>query len=233
MSDVASGRAMWWGSRVTADATERTDGTRDPVTTVVFDLGAVLVGWDPRRVWSRTLSEAEIELFLSESRFAELNHTLDGGRTYADARAELERRAPHHVGTLDAYWSAFADALTGPVPGMAELVAEIDGLGLRLLGLTNWSAETIHHAVPAAPAIGMLEDLLVSGREGLAKPDPAIFELLLERYELVPEQTVFVDDSPANVTSAAGLGLRAVQFTGAAALRTALRALGVAVAPPS
>lgn len=203
------------------------------LTTVVFDLGNVLIGWDPRRVWSRELSDAEIETFLSESGFAELNHAMDGGRRYAESRAELASRSPHHVATLDAYWHAFPDALTGPIPGTAELVSEIAGLGLRLLGLTNWSAETIHHAPASAPAISMLEDLLVSGREGLAKPDPAIFELLITRYGLVPEQTLFIDDVAANVEAARSVGLHAHQFTGVDALRVELRTRGIDVARSS
>ena len=201
------------------------------ITTVVFDLGNVLIGWDPHRVWSRTLSDVEIERFLSESGFEGLNRSLDAGRSYADARAELQARAPHHVATLDAYWEDFAGALTGPVPGTEQLVSELAGLGMRLLGLTNWSAETVHLAPDAAPAVRVLEDLLVSGREGLLKPDPAIFELLLDRYRLAPERTVFVDDVQANVDGARSVGLHAYLFTGVAQLRADLRSLGIGVAP--
>jgi 2-haloacid dehalogenase len=209
------------------------DRSSSPITTVVFDLGQVLVGWEPRRIWSRELSDAEIDAFLLESDFARLNHSLDAGRSYVDARAELEARAPHHVATLDAYWNAVSESLTGPVAGTEEIVTELADLGLRLLGLTNWSAETIHHAPVAAPAISLLEDLLVSGREGLAKPDPAIFELLIERYGLTPAETFFTDDSPANIETARSLGLQVHLFTGAQGLRTALRAHGVDVAGPS
>lgn len=201
--------------------------TSPTITTVVFDLGNVLIGWDPGRVWSRTLSAAEIETFLEEARFEQVNRSLDGGRTYADARAELHERAPHHVATLDAYWNDFAGALTGPIPGTEELVSELVERGVRLIGLTNWSAETVHHAPVAAPAIGMLEDLLVSGREGLLKPDPAIFELLIERFGLVPDQAVFIDDVKANVDGAASVGLHALLFEGVEGLRRDLRSLGV------
>lgn len=200
------------------------------VTTVVLDLGNVLIGWDPRRVWSATLSDAEIDAFVSEAGFEELNRSLDGGRSYADARADLAARAPHHVDTLDAYWEAFEASLTGPVPGTAELVGELRDLGVRLLGLTNWSAETFHHASAVAPAVGMLEDVMVSGRERLLKPDPAIFELLVERYGLTPSQTLFVDDSPANVDGARSVGLLAHRFIGVPGLRSELRCHGIEVA---
>jgi 2-haloacid dehalogenase len=116
----------------------------------------------------------------------------------------------------------FADSLPGPVPGSAELVEELRAAGVRLLGLTNWSAQTFPHAVPAAPAIGLLEDVLVSGHEGIAKPDPAIFRLLAERYGLDPARTLFADDSPRNVAAAAAEGYVAVLFTDAATLRADL-----------
>jgi 2-haloacid dehalogenase len=197
------------------------------ITTVVLDLGNVLIGWDPRRAWAPTRSEEEIAEFLEESGFTDLNRSLDGGRRYADARAELELRHPHHVPTLDEYWEAFADTLTGPVPGMHELVAQLHAGGTRLLGLTNWSAETYHHAPAAVPAIALLEDVLVSGRVGLAKPDPAIFELLIGRYRLVPEQTMFVDDAEANVVAARSAGLIAHRFVDAERLRADLEDRGV------
>lgn len=197
------------------------------ISTVVLDLGNVLVEWDPRVVWARTMSEAEIEEFLEQSGFAELNRSLDGGRRYADARADLEARHPQHVETLDAYWEAFPETLVRPVPGMAELVAELSAAGTRLLGLSNWSAETYHHAPVAAPAISLLEDVLVSGHVQLAKPDPAIFGLLISRFELDPARTLFVDDSEPNVVAARAAGLRAHLFTGTELLRVELVELGV------
>lgn len=198
-----------------------------PISTVVLDLGNVLVEWDPRAVWSATMTDAEIDRFLEESEFSELNRSLDAGRPYADARADLARRHPEHAATLDAYWEAFADTLVRPVPGMAEIVAELDARGTRLLGLSNWSAETYHHAAVAAPAIEMLEDVLVSGHVGLIKPDPEIFALLISRFGLDPAATLFVDDAERNVQAARGAGLHAHHFGGAAGLRTELLALGV------
>ena len=197
------------------------------IEVVVLDLGNVLIEWDPRVVWSRTMSDAEIDQFMDESGFAELNRSLDGGRSYADARAALARSHPQHVPTLDAYWEAFADTLVRPVPGMADLVAELRAGGTRLIGLSNWSAETFHHAPVAAPAIALLEDVLVSGRVQLAKPDRAIFELLISRFALEGARTLFVDDSEANVRAAREAGLHAHHFSGADRLRAELRAMGV------
>jgi len=197
------------------------------VDTVLFDLGNVLVGWDPRRAFAGRLPHDAVEAFLTD--FPHLNRRQDAGRPWADARAEAETTAPRHVPALDVYVAHFDDALTGPVPGTAALVEELRGAGVRVLGLTNWSAELYHHAEPAAPAIGLLEDVLVSGEVGLVKPDPAVFVLAARRFGLDPARTLFVDDSAENVAAAREVGYDAVVFTGADDLRAALVARGVAV----
>lgn len=197
------------------------------ITTVVYDLGQVLIGWDPTRVWSRTMSPEQIDELTTAIDFPALNRGLDAGRPFQHAYEEVLATWPDHALPLRAYWEDFPTSLTGPIPGSEDLVAELKEAGVRLLGLTNWSAETYHHAQAAAPAVGLLEDVMVSGREGLAKPDPALFARLIDRYGLVPAQTVFVDDSPANIAAAADAGLETVLFTGTGALRQRLQELGV------
>lgn len=201
------------------------------IDTVLYDLGNVLVTWDPYAAYAGRMAREDVEAFFAEVDFPALNLRQDAGRTWAQARAELARTHPHRVGALDLYVENFPRTLTGPVDGSEDLVRELRDAGVRLLGLTNWSAETFHAAVPAAPAIGLLEDVLVSGRVGLAKPDPRIFALAVERFGLDPARTVFVDDSAANVDAARTLGLHALQFVGTPALRRDLRDLGLPVAP--
>lgn len=196
-------------------------------TTVVLDLGNVLVTWDPAAAFVGSLTPEETAEFFAAVDFPRLNQLQDAGRPWAAARADVSARSPHLATLLDVYLENFACTLTGPVPGVAELALELRDAGVRLLGLTNWSAETYHHAVPAAPAIGLLEDVLVSGRVGLAKPDPQIFRLLARSYGLEPARTVFVDDAPANVAAADAEGYDAILFTDATALRTALVARGL------
>ncbi|GAA0034523.1 HAD family hydrolase [Brevibacterium metallidurans] len=199
----------------------------DVPTTVVFDLGQVLVGWDQTGPLSDRMSREEWEEFAQASDFASLNVSADNGSTIAEVVARAAETDPAYGEIVAAYYENFPRSLTGPIPGMAEIVAELKGAGVRLLGLSNWSAETIHHAPVAAPAIGELEDIVVSGREKLIKPDPAIFALLLDRFDLDPGRTVFVDDLPVNVEAARELGLIGIVFTGAADLRTELDRLGV------
>jgi len=196
-------------------------------TTVVFDLGNVLVRWDPFGPFEGVVDRAQVEAFFRELDFPAFNHRQDQGRSWADARREVEATLPHRTWFVDRYLSHFALALRGPVPGTAPVVRALIAAGVRTLGLTNWSAETFHHAAPAAPAIRLLEDVLVSGREGLAKPDPAIYALLIERYGLEPARTVFIDDSEANVAAARAYGFVGIVFTDAHALVQDLRLLGV------
>ncbi|HEX5332740.1 MAG TPA: HAD family phosphatase [Cellulomonas sp.] len=199
------------------------------VDAVVFDLGNVLVRWDPYLPFVGRMDRAEVEAMFDEIDFPTINHGLDAGRPWAEARAEVFRRYPHRVDAFDFYREHFADSIPGPVDGSARLVRDLVGAGIRTLGLTNWSAETFHHAEPAAPAIGLLEDVLVSGEVGVAKPDRRIFRLLANRFQLDPGRTVFTDDSAPNVAAAAAEGYVAVLFTDADDLRTDLVRRGLPI----
>ncbi|WP_199424035.1 HAD family hydrolase [Actinotalea solisilvae] len=199
------------------------------VDAVLFDLGQVLVRWDPWLPFRGRHPEADVRRFFDEVDFAAFNHRQDAGRPWAEARAELEATHPQHVGLLDVYVEHFAEAVPGPVEGADALVDDLRAAGVRVLGLTNWSAETFHVAPTTAPVVGRLEDVLVSGREGLAKPDPRIFGLATRRFGLDPARTLFTDDAPVNVDAAARAGFRTELFTSHDALRGTLRALGVEV----
>ncbi|MFD2024708.1 HAD family hydrolase [Promicromonospora aerolata] len=204
-----------------------TDGPA--IDTVVYDFGNVLVGWDPFGPYEGR-PRAEVEAFFEAVDFGSINHAADAGTPYAVLLERVERTRPDLVDDLRRYVEHYELSLTGPIDGSAELVAELKGLGLRLYGLTNWQAETFHSAEPAAPAIGLMEDVIVSGREGMAKPDRRIFELVAERFRVDPARAVFIDDKDVNVDAARGVGFHGVVFTTTAALRTDLRALGLPVA---
>ena len=198
-----------------------------PIDAVVFDLGNVLVRWDPTAAFTGRMDPAEVERFFAEIDFASFNHEQDRGRSWAEARAWLDQRFPQHVPALDLYVSHFTDSLRGPVPGSEGLVRDVLAAGVRALGLTNWSAETFCHASAAAPAIALLERVLVSGEVGIAKPDPEIFTLLATRFDLDPQRTVFTDDSSINVEAARAAGYVGLLFDDADGVRRELRARGV------
>ncbi|PFG33121.1 HAD family hydrolase [Sanguibacter antarcticus] len=197
------------------------------IDAVLFDLGNVLVGWDPCAAFDGVLTRAEVEAFFTDIDFVERNRSADAGTPWEEVRASVAAAHPQHAGLLDRYVERFSSTLTGPVPGTSEIVDELVGLEVPVFGLTNWSAELFHLAQPAAPVIGLLRGVVVSGEEWMAKPDPAIFELTVRRFGLDPARTVFVDDAEANVRAADSLGFQTVHFTDASALRVRLVDLGV------
>ena len=201
--------------------------TRTTPTAVVFDLGGVLIRWDPRHLYRQLMPEDEIDAFLDEVGFQAWNHEQDAGAPWGPAVEEHAALFPHRRELLAAYPARFAESLDGPVEGTVAIVQELHAAGTRLVALTNWSAELFPHAEAAFDFLGLFEGIVVSGREGVAKPDPAAFDLLLSRYHLDPARTVFVDDSPANVAAAAAAGFIALAFTTPDRLRADLSRLGL------
>jgi 2-haloacid dehalogenase len=200
------------------------------ITTVVFDLGGVLVDWDPRRAFEGVLPADDIEPFLAEIDFHEWNRALDAGDPIEAAEADIDRRFPHRAGVISAYRRNFRSTLVGELPGTADIVRELADSGQRLLALTNWSAESFPHALATYPVLGLFDGIVVSGAERLVKPDPQIFRVLIARHDVEPTRSVFIDDSAANVASARRLGFHALQFTDARTLRRDLTALGLPLA---
>jgi 2-haloacid dehalogenase len=198
-----------------------------PPTSVVFDLGGVLVDWDPRYLYRQLLPADEVEDFLDEVDFMAWNHRADAGGRWADAVAEHAERFPHRAELLAAYPARFRESLRGEVPGSVELLRDLHRAGIRLFALTNWSAETFPQARAMFAFLSLFEDVVVSGEERLTKPDLAVFRLVLDRHHLDPARTAFVDDSPRNVAAAAGAGMHAVLFTDPMTLRRDLRRLGL------
>ncbi|MFE7225473.1 HAD family hydrolase [Nocardioides sp. NPDC057577] len=194
---------------------------------VVWDFGNVLIRWDPLPAIAAGVGDADARAFLESYDFRSWNHVQDAGRTWAQALAALEGDAPEWLSAGAAYVDNFPLSLLGPVPGTHELVRELAAVEFPQLGLTNWSAELYPHAPATYDVIELLGDVVVSGEVRLAKPDPAIYELVAERAGMPLDRLVFIDDSPANVAAAAALGMHAIQFTGAEQLRGDLVALGL------
>ncbi len=193
---------------------------------IVWDLGNVLIRWEPAAAIAAALGEEEARRFLGaeDFDFFALNHRQDAGGTWAEAEAEVRRTHPHWAEHVAAYREHFAASIADPVPGTAELVRTLHEAGVPQWGLTNWSHELFPHAGAAHDVLDLLDGIVVSGTERVAKPDPRIYRLLAERSGLPLDGLVFVDDSPANVTAARELGMDGILFTGAADLRAELAA---------
>lgn len=199
-----------------------------PIDNVIFDLGGVLIDWNPRYLYRQLFDDAAaMEHFLSRVCSPAWNARQDAGRPWTEAIAELTGQYPEHAEMIAAFRQRWPEMLGGAIAPTLALLEELRASPLRLLALTNWSHETFPVALERYGFLGWFESILVSGAERLAKPDPAIFQLMLSRYGLDPARTVFIDDAPANIASASALGLHAVHFTDTATLRRQLRELGL------
>jgi 2-haloacid dehalogenase len=198
-------------------------------TTVVFDLGNVLVDWDPRYLYRKLFDgdDAAMEQFLAEVCTPAWNEEQDRGRPFADACALLARNHPDKRALIEAWPSRYPETIAGPVAGTVEILEELRDRDVPLYALSNWSAETFPHARDRFPFLQWFRGIVLSGELRLAKPDPEIYRYLFATYGLRPTDTVFIDDSPRNVEAAAALGMHAVRFTDAAALRASLVRLGL------
>ena len=200
-----------------------------PIDAVVFDLGAVLIDWDPRHLYRRLFDgdDAAMERFLAEVCSPEWNRRQDAGRAWAEAIDSLVAEHPDQADLIRAYRSRWLEMLGGSIDGTVAIVDELRGRGLPLFGLSNWSIETWPMAVERFAFLGDFTDILISGEAGVAKPDPRIYRMLIERDRLDPTRTVFIDDAPANVDGARAAGFVGIVFTDPASLRRSLVDLGL------
>lgn len=206
--------------------------TPQPMEAVVFDLGGVLVDWNPRYLYRKLFRlEADMEDFLARVCTMDWNLEQDRGRPWAEAVAMLQARFPEHAQAIAAYHQRWPEMLRGELTEVVAILAELRQTSVRLLALTNWSAETFPVARQRFGFLQWFEGILVSGEEGVIKPDAAIFRLLMQRYQLTPARTAFIDDALPNVKAAAALGFQGIHFTDAPALRTALQKLGLLTSP--
>ena len=197
-------------------------------TTVVFDLGGVLIDWDPRYLYRKLFDDPdEMESFLAEVTTAEWNAHQDAGRSWTEAIELLAAEHPERRELIEAFHRRWPEMLAGEIRGTVDVLAELRTAGLRLVALSNWSAELFPVARERFDFLAWFEGILISGEVGVNKPDRQIFEHLVERFGIEPATALFIDDSSANVVTAAALGFRTIHFTDAVALRLELVRFGL------
>jgi 2-haloacid dehalogenase len=203
--------------------------TQRAVTAAVFDLGGVLIDWDPRHLYRRLFDgdDAAMEAFLTDVCNASWNAKLDAGASWAEAIAELVTRHPEQRTLIDAYRARWPEMIAGPIQPTVDVLADLRRARVPLYALSNWSAETYPIARERYEFLGWFDAVVISGEVGICKPDPRIFRHLLEAHGLEARSTLFVDDHAANVEAAAALGFVAHRFEGAPRLRADLVEMGL------
>jgi 2-haloacid dehalogenase len=200
------------------------------VTNVVFDIGRVLIQWDPKLLYSELFpDDAERDWFLGEVCSEDWNRELDRGRSFAEGIAELITRHPGQAKAIRAWDERWHDMVPGAIDGSVRLLGELRAAGVPTWAITNFSTEKYAEAILRFPFLTGFEDTVVSAHEKLLKPDPAIYRVLLERNRLDPASCLFIDDVPDNVVGARSVGMKAVVFTSPARLATDLVAHGLPV----
>jgi len=196
---------------------------------VVFDLGGVLIDWNPRYLYRKLFAgdEAAMEHFLANVCSPSWNSQQDAGRTFAEACASLKLEHPSHATLIDAWFQRHEEMLGGAVTGTVEVLAELRARGVSLFALSNWSAETFPTALRRFDFLRWFQGILLSGKVRLIKPDPRIFHSFFETFNIDPAHTIFIDDLPRNVDAAADLGMHGIVFTDSSALRDELVEVGV------
>jgi 2-haloacid dehalogenase len=203
---------------------------------VVFDLGGVLLDWNPRHLYRKLFGgdDAAMERFLAEVCTLEWHHAHDLGVPPERTCPPLVEAHPDQAALIWAWSRRSEEMVAGPIEGTVELLGALKASGTPCYGLTNMERETYPLRRQRFPFLSRLDGTVVSGFEGMAKPDVAIFELLLDRFGLDPSETLFVDDSPANVEAAQRVGLQAIEFESPERLRRSLEDAGLldGVSPP-
>lgn len=196
-------------------------------TAVIFDVANVIVDWAADRALRGVVPDVELQAFLDSEIVWEVNAGSDAGMLLSDCLDEVAERAPDLAPTYRLYLQRFPLTVTGPEPGTTAVIDGLLRAGVPVYGLSNWSAENFDIPRRAAPVLGRLREVLVSGEIGLAKPDPAIFRYALNHWGLEAADTVMIDDRQENLDGAASVGLQTLLFTGADTLADDLRALGL------
>lgn len=195
---------------------------------IIFDLGNVLIAWD---LWAAFKDDfdapAAMEAYLDRIGFADWNYRADQGEGWAALTADLTARHGADAHPATAYPARHALTIAQPIEGTWTLAQRLADAGHPLYALTNWSAESFAEARALHPRLAIFRDIVISGVERIAKPDPAIYRLLMDRNALPPEDCLFIDDRAENVAAAAALGMDAVRFTSPPALERDLTARGL------
>jgi 2-haloacid dehalogenase len=198
------------------------------VDAVVFDLGGVLIDWNPRHLYRQLFDdEATMEDFLATICTLEWHVAHDLGQSTVESCAELALEHPEHASMIRAWAERSEDMIGGAIDETVSILSELRAAGVRCYVLSNMEPETFPLRLERFEFLHWFDGHVISGLEGLVKPDPKIFRRMLRRFDLQPSRTVFIDDSAVNVEAARKIGINAVLFESPSQLRRALEEIGL------
>lgn len=202
---------------------------KNTIDTVIFDLGGVLIDWNPRYLYRKIFkTEDEIDWFLGNVCTSDWNDKQDGGRSFREATDELLGQHPQFAEPINAWYDRWQETIQGSLPGTVDILRQIkDAQGHRLYALTNWSAESFPWALDNFEFLHWFDGIVVSGVEKTRKPFPEFYQILFDRYNVDPARAVFIDDNYKNIVGANAIGLPAIHFQSPEQLRAELTSLGV------
>jgi 2-haloacid dehalogenase len=197
--------------------------------TIIFDLGAVLIDWNPRYLYRKIFkTEEEITWFLENICTHEWNEKQDAGRSFEDATAELLEKFPEHESPIRAWYDRWKETMNGPIHETVDILKEIKATEkYRLYALTNWSEQTFPWALEQFEFLHWFQGIVVSGHEKTRKPFPEFFQILFDRYKVNPSNALFIDDSIRNIEGAKAVGLPGIHFQSPAQLRSDLKEMNI------
>jgi 2-haloacid dehalogenase len=184
------------------------------ITTVIFDLGGVLIDWNPRYVYRQIFdTEEKIDWFFENICTSEWNENQDAGRSLQEATEELVAKFPEYEKEVRAYYDRWEEMLGGPVHETVEILRSLKETNkYKVYALTNWSAETFPVALQRYDFLHWFDGIVMSGAERTRKPFPEIYQLLLNRFEVNSSEAVFIDDSLRNIEGAEAIGIAGIHF---------------------
>lgn len=198
------------------------------IDTVIFDIGNVLYRWDLRCLFEKLIDDPEeLDWFLAHVVTPEWHFQHDAGRPFAAMVAERSREFPQYSDHILAYSRRFSESIPGPVEGMPDIVQALADRDVGLFAISNFGAESWAQFRPTAPIFELFSDIVISGEEKMIKPDLAIFELALDRFDRNPGQCLFIDDRLDNIVAGRAIGLAGHHFQNAAQLESELKALAL------
>ena len=196
---------------------------------VVFDFGGVLFDWNPLYLYRRLFNgdDAAAMRFLTEIGFSAWNERQDQGRPFDGAVAELSQTYPQYARLIQAYHDHYEESIGGAIQPSVEVLYRLKHAGYALFALSNWSVEKFELIRPRYAFLTCFQDILISGEVKLIKPDPRIFEVFLERIHRQASECLFIDDSPANIATAANLGFNTIYYRSPDQFERDLRQWGI------